>query len=140
MAIEFEMDITALKTAVKFAPKVAGDAAVKGMDAIKDDWVAEARDIAPLDKGNLRKQIKGKVEPDGINSSVIVTGDAVNRTKGYGRFNYGYYIHEKKAGGKQLRTPGTEYEFLDKAVDEARWQKKLEGNIFNALRKVGWDK
>ncbi len=140
MAIDFKMDLSPLKDAVKFAPNVAGQAAVKGLDDIKDDWVMEARDIAPLDSGNLRKQIKGKVEAKGIASSVMVTGNAVNSTKGYGRFNYGYYLHELQGEGDKLRTQGTEYEFLDKSVDEPRWQKMLIERIGNALRKVGWDK
>ncbi|MGE6488512.1 hypothetical protein [Paenisporosarcina sp. NPDC076898] len=140
MAIKFEMDLSSLHDAIQHAPKVAGEAAVKGLDSIKDDWVMEARDIAPLDSGNLRKQIKGKVNPDGLESNVMVTGNAVNHTSGYGRFNYGYYLHELQAEGKKLQTPGTEYEFLDKSVDESRWQTILEGRILSALGKIGWSK
>lgn len=139
MAIKFEMDLSPLKKAIEHSPELAGNAAVEALDGIKDDWVMEARDIAPLDTGNLRKQIKGKVDVDGLNSSIMVTGNAVNKTKGYGRFNYGYYIHELQAGGDQLRTPGTEYEFLDKSVDEPRWQQMLKNRVLTALRKVGWE-
>lgn len=139
MAVDFKLDLTPLKKAIAHAPELAGKAAIQALDEIKDDWVREARDIAPLDSGNLRKQIKGKVDVDGLNSSVIVTGDAVNRTKGYGRFNYGYYIHELKAEGDKLRTPGTVYKFLDESIDENHWQGFLTKRVLAALRRVGWE-
>lgn len=137
MALDFKLDLTPLRQSVERSPETAGKAAVGAMGEIKDDWVREARDIAPIDSSNLRKQISGEVDVDGLNSSVIVTGDAVNDVGG--RFNYGYYIHEMDAGGGTLQTPGTEKKFLDKSTDESRWQALLEKRVLTALRKEGWN-
>lgn len=138
MAINFSLDLSELKKAIDHSPELAGQGAQEALDAIKDDWVAEARDIAPLDSGNLRKQIKGQVQESGLNSSIMVTGNATNRSKSGGRFNYGYYIHELDAGGDELRTPGTEKQFLDKSVDEKKWQGYLNKTVLAKLRKLGW--
>lgn len=136
MAIDIELDLSPIRKRVHQSPELAGKAAVGALDEIKDEWVREARDIAPIDNGNLRKQIFGELNADGLDSSVIVTGNAVS--EGARRFNYGYYIHEMDAGGKKLRTPGTEKQFLDKSTDEPRWQRLLEKRVEDAFRKAGW--
>lgn len=137
MAVDFRLDLTPLRKAIERSPESAGKGAIGAMGEIKDDWVREARDIAPIDTANLRKQIHGEVDVDGLNSSVIVTGDATNDIGD--RFNYGYYIHELDAGGGTLQTPGTEKKFLDESADETRWQKLLEKRVLGALRKDGWE-
>lgn len=138
----FDIDWGPLRQALRNAPDVVGRGAIRALDAIKDDWVMEARDIAPIDPiqgGNLRRQIKGKVEKSGLDSSIMVTGNAVNRSSGSGRFNYGYYIHELNAGGDQLQTPGTEKKFLEKSVDERRWERYLVNKVLTKLRRLGWN-
>ena len=138
MAGSFKLDIGPLRKAIAKSPEHAGRGARQAMDDIKDDWVKEARDIAPLDTSNLRKQIAGEVEGGALDLSAIVTGNATQESKGGKRFNYGYYIHEKNAGGNQLRTPGTVKKFLDESADEAKWQKWLEEEVGDALKKAGW--
>ncbi|MEK3995463.1 hypothetical protein MKY29_11980 [Psychrobacillus sp. FSL K6-2365] len=136
--MSFELDLSELDRAFLRSPQIVGETTEEVLDEIKDDWVMEARDIAPLKSGNLRQQIKGTVQESGMNSSVMVTGNATNRT-GNGDFNYGYYIHELDAGGDSLRTPGTEKKFLEKSVDETKWQRMLVQRVLNKLRGLGWD-
>lgn len=139
--IKFELDLEPLKKAIDKSSVQVEKGVVESLDAIKDDWVSEARDIAPIESGNLRKQIKGKVLESGLNSEIMVSANAVNRTKGYGRFNYAYYIHEgyMEEDGKKLRTPGTEKRFLDKSVDTKKWQNFLINKVLSRLRGTGWE-
>lgn len=139
MAGSFKLDMSGLLRAIERSPDAAGRGAKLAMDDIKDDWVKEARDIAPLDSGNLRKQIHGEVDGEALNSSVIVTANATQKTGGK-RFNYGYYIHEGHMAedGKKLRTPGTVEKFLDKSANESKWQGWLDDEIGDALKKAGW--
>lgn len=136
--VRFEIDTRPFRRLVSRSPQAAGRGAEKGMESIKDDWVLKSRNIAPLDTGNLRRQIDGTEELKGIESEVTVTGNATSR--GSGRFNYGYYIHEEDAGGKQLRHPGTEKRFLAKVAEENKidWMKKVEREIEAELRRAGW--
>ena len=131
MAKSFEMDLTAFEKVLKAIPDAVDRGAKQGLDDIKDDWVRQARDVAPLDTGNLRRQVDGEVD----DLSVIVTANATNK-----RFNYGYYIHEKDAGGRQLRTSGTVKKFLDQPAEqsEAKWQRWLIEEIQDELKKAGW--
>ena len=118
MANGFTLDTSKLKGALLRSEKETDKGIKRGLTAIKNDWVAEAVDIAPLDSGNLRKQISGQVD----DVSVMVRANAVNTG-----FNYGYYIHEVR-GNK----------FLDDAFDETKAQESLESEVEKALRKAGF--
>lgn len=142
--MNFELDLSELDRAFLRSPQIVGETTEDVLDEIKDDWVMEARDIAPISPemgGNLRRQIKGRVQEAGMNSSIMVTGNATNHTRGYGTFNYGYYIHEghMSEAGKSLRTPGTKEEFLKESVDEPKWQRMLVQRVLTKLRGLGWD-
>ncbi|MEH6941680.1 hypothetical protein [Bacillus sp. JJ722] len=133
MAKSFSLDTRGLSVLLQRSPQAVGKGARRALDDIKDDWVKEARDIAPLDTSNLRKQIQGELEGQALNTSVVVTANA--KQDG---FNYGYYIHELDAGGRNLRTPGTEKQFLDKSADEEKWQRWLEEEVLEELEGEGW--
>jgi hypothetical protein len=133
MAKDFELDLGPLRKLIERSPEAAGRGAKQAMDDIKDDWVRGARDIAPLDTGNLRRQIAGEVEGHDLNQKVIVTANAAQKG-----FNYGYYIHEENAGGKSLRKSGTVKKFLDQSAEEEKWKRWLEEEIKNELRGAGW--
>jgi hypothetical protein len=139
MARSFTLDLTPLINLIERSPELAARGAERAMDDIKDDWVREARDIAPLDTGNLRRQIHGDVEGSGLNSEVVVVANATARSN-RGNFNYAYYIHELDAGGKQLRTPGTEKQFLDNSAErnKRRYLEMIEDDIKDELRRGGW--
>ena len=118
MAGEFTLDTSKLKGALLRSEKETERGIKRGLIAIKNDWVADAVDLAPMDTGNLRKQISGQVD----DVSVMLRANAV-----HGGFNYGYYIHEVR-GNK----------FLDDAFDEAKAQETLEREVEKALRKAGF--
>lgn len=139
MAKSFSLDLKPLIRAIEKSPELAGKGARQAMDDIKDDWVKESRDNAPLDTTNLRKQITGELEGQALNTEVIVTANATQKT-GAKRFNYAYYIHEghMSEDGKQLQTPGTVEKFFDESAEEAKWQGWFEEEIEDALKKAGW--
>jgi chemotaxis regulatin CheY-phosphate phosphatase CheZ len=134
----FELDLTPLVELLKQSPDAAAKGATMGMRDIKDDWVRAARDIAPHDTGNLRRQINGSVEGSGLESAVEIEANAMNSQ----RFNYAYYIHEghMKADGKSLRHAGTVEEFLNEPAEknERRWSDMLEREISEQLEREGW--
>jgi hypothetical protein len=135
---DFRLDLSELRRAIRYSSQYAGEAAEEALDEIKDDWVMEARDLAPIDSGNLRQQIKGRVQESGLDSSIMVTANARNSSDN-GTFNYGYYIHELDAGSDLLRTPGTEKKFLEKSVDEQKYQRHLVRKVKDKLRSLGWN-
>ncbi len=139
MANNFKLDLRPLQRLIERSPEAAGRGANIAMDDIKDDWIREARDIAPLDTSNLRRQIDGEVEGAGLSSEVIVTANAQSKNNGR-RFNYAYYIHEGHMAddGKKLRHSGTVEKFLDESVDETKWRGWLEDEIKDALKREGW--
>jgi hypothetical protein len=135
LAIEFEMDLTPLKRLIERSPEAAARGAKRGMHDALDDWVREARDIAPIDSGNLRKQIHAEpIEGSGLNLTGSVTANAVSKWKG-GPFNYAYYIHEVKE-----RAVTGEAKFLNKSAkeNEQKWREWIEEEIRDELRKAGW--
>lgn len=136
MAIEFGFDIAKFMRGIEVADEAVKRGAKRGLDDVKDDWTREARDIAPLDGGNLRRQIDGEV--DGL--VVTMSGNAVEKSKGYGRFNYGYWLHEKAPSSTNLSTPGTKLKFFDESGKEREkaWYKMIEHEIKDELKKAGW--
>lgn len=136
---EFTLDLSKLTRALSKSPEAAGRGAKLALGDIKRDWVREARDIAPIDSSNLRKQIQAEVFNPGVNGYVEIEANATQDTGGK-RFNYAYYIHEQDAGGRQLRAPGTEKKFLDKSAEkqQSEWQRWLEEDIADELKKAGW--
>ncbi|MDH5159823.1 hypothetical protein [Heyndrickxia oleronia] len=142
MAMEFKLDLTKLAQLIERSPEAAARGGKQAMDDVKDDWIREARDIAPLDTANLRRQIDGSVGGEGLNSEVIVTGNATAKSAKGKRFNYGYYIHEghMAADGKSLRHAGTVEQFLDESArkNTDRWLDMIETEIEDELKREGW--
>ena len=140
MAGSFSLDMSALIRALEKSPDSVGEGSHIAMDRIKDNWVAEAVNIAPLKKKTLRGSIAGEVEGESLKSQVIVTANAVNKSKNGKRFNYGYYIHEGHMAedGKHLQHSGTVEKFLEDSVKETKWHGWLEDEVSDALKKEGW--
>ena len=134
----FELDLRPLVQLIRRSPEAAGRGATRAMRDIKDDWKREARDVAPLDSTNLRRQIDGKPKGAGLNSFVEIEANAMNSR----HFNYAYYIHEghMAADGKSLRHPGTVEEFLKQPAEqnEQRWADMIEREIREQLEREGW--
>lgn len=138
---EFELDIGKLRKAMNLAPREAAKGVNTAMGDIKDDWVRESRDVAPLDKRNLRDQIHGSVKNPGLDSHVEIEANATQDTGG-SRFNYGYYIHEghMRADGKSLKTSGTVEKFLEEPAEKRKdkYKQWIEEEIKSALKRAGW--
>lgn len=131
--VRVRLDIDPLVRLLNESVAAVEQGAKQGLDDVKDKWVADAVNIAPLDKGALRVAIEGRVEDE---LSISVAGNA--RTKE--GFNYGYYIHEghMAADGKRLRHPGTVENFIDAAVNESKFERMIESAIHERLKGAGW--
>lgn len=136
---DFKIDMRQFDAAMRRSPEAVNAGARTALGDIKNDWLAESRDVAPLDTSNLRRQITAAVFKPGASGYIEIEGNATQGGGG-GRFNYGYWIHEENAGGKSLLTPGTEKKFLDKPAEERidEWAKWLEDEIKAELKKAGW--
>lgn len=137
MAKEFELDISAFETALKQLSKQMGEGAQNGLSRVKDDWVKEAKHVAPEDTGNLQDLITGEVRGQGANGFIEIAGNA-HASKGGDNFNYAYYIHEENAGGNSLKldkNPNAIKKFLDKPAEDNmdKWQGIIEDEMKKAL-------
>lgn len=140
MAKSFEIDLASLLRGLDVAIESVADGAKRGMHGALDDWQAKARDLAPIDKTTLRRSISvGEIEQSGANLSGEITANATE-VHGKKRFNYAYYIHENNAGGKSLRVPGTEKQFLDVALEQndKKWIRGIETEIKEEIKRKGW--
>jgi hypothetical protein len=136
MAEDFRLDTSHLRRLIAQSPTVALKGAKTGLHEALDDWVREARDIAPIDKGTLRRGIKA----DGVRKDANGLTAEISSTAIEHDFNYAYYIHEEDAGGKNLRTPGTVKQYLDKSAEDNKdkWIGWVEQEIIDELRRAGW--
>lgn len=133
MASEFTIDTSVLDRALQLSPQAANKGAAIALTDIKNDWVADSIDIAPIDTANLRRQIVGEVFDPGASGRVEVLANATR-----GGFNYAYYIHEQDAGGRSLLQG--EKKFLDKPAEANidKWTEWLEEEVKRELRRVGF--
>ena len=140
MPRDLELDLTGLMRALRGFEDEAQRSLHGTMDEIKDNWVQEARDITPVKTRVLREEIHGTVEGSGLDSKILVTGNATNNSKGYRSFNYGYWLHEVAPSSTNLSTPGTVLKFLDQSAqeNEAKWMQWLEEDIRQAARRRGF--
>lgn len=134
MAGEFYFESDLLSQALRKSIDATARGLKNGLTDIKNDWKTESVDIAPIDTGNLREQIKAEVFTDGNGPGVEISANA---TRGSRRFNYAYYIHEENAGSKSVNG---EKKFLDKPAqrNQDKWAQWLEDEIQSELRKAGW--
>lgn len=111
-------------------PDAISDGAKTALTDIKNDWKAEAVDSAPIDTGNLRRQIDAKVFNPGTDGHIEIQANAMR-----GKFNYAYYIHE----GPGHAVSG-EKKFLDKPAQDNtdKWLQWLEDEVKAELRGKGW--
>jgi hypothetical protein len=133
MARDFELDTTQFASLLLRSPEAAAKGAKRGLHDSLDDWVIQAKNIAPIDKGTLRRGIKSEgVRGQGMNLVGEISSVAKERN-----FNYAYYIHELDAGGKNV---GGEKKYLDKSGEENKdkWMRWIEEEIRAELEREGW--
>lgn len=130
MVVEISFDLAKFKRAVQQSPQAIQAALQSGLTDIKNDWKADSVDVAPIDSGNLRRQIDGQVTTINGDAGVEMDVPAVRKN-----FNYAYYIHEDKGV-----THSGEKKFLDVVAkqNESKWARWLEEEIEAELKKAGW--
>ncbi|WP_127506927.1 HK97 gp10 family phage protein [Paenibacillus humicus] len=141
MAAEFEFNMSRFLHAIEGAADTIAAGAKRGMHDALDDWKREAVDVAPIDKGTLRRSISvQEIEGAGANLTGGISANAVERTKGGRRFNYAYYIHEVKGDEFSGKTPGTVGRFLDVPAEKngEKWMRGIEAEIADELKRKGW--
>lgn len=132
MAGEFTIDIRALQSALEQSVTATGEGLREGLNDVKNDWLTESEQIAPLKDGHLREALDGKVE--GLTLEVGVTASDLKSTSGKA-FNYAAYIHDY--GGRAVTG---EKKFLDvpAKTNQAEWERMMERSLENSLKKAGW--
>ncbi|NGQ95498.1 HK97 gp10 family phage protein [Brevibacillus sp. SYP-B805] len=130
MARDFELDVTKFIRALDGATEAIARGAKRGLHDALDDWRREATDVAPLDKGTLRRGIDTQIEGDGLDLTGEISAVAIEDSR-KGRFNYAYYLHEVKGEIKNPTTPGTIAKFLDVPAEqnEKKWLDMIEDEI-----------
>ncbi|MCP1354662.1 HK97 gp10 family phage protein [Aneurinibacillus migulanus] len=138
MAANIELDLSKFIRLLEKTPEAVYRGGKRGLHDAMDDWLAESRDVAPLDKGNLRKQLATEVDPKTLTGEIH--GNAVEYSPEYGRFNYGYWLHEDEGQSTKLSTPNTTHKFLDKPAQEHQkdWLRHIESEIEAEAKREGW--
>lgn len=133
MAKDFEINSSRLQALFAASPIAAAKGAKTGLHDALDDWVVQAKDIAPIDKGTLRRGIT----PEGIEGNGLDLKATIQSTAIEDGFNYAYYIHELDAGGKNV---GGEHRYLDVSAEEnqEKWVGWVEKEVEAELKKAGW--
>jgi hypothetical protein len=145
MAASFEMDLRKFIRAIEEVPEIVASAAKRGLHDVMDEWKRDAIDVAPVDKSTLIKSVSiPEITGSGVNLTGEFSANAVevaSRGKWAGkRFNYAYYIHEKDAGGRNLRKPGAVKKFLEVPLEKSsdKWVRDIENEISGELKRKGW--
>ena len=130
-----EIDFSVIYEAIKGAKEAISAGAKRGLQDVLDDWQHESRNVAPIDKGILRRNIETEVSGEKFRLNGTISANAYERG-----FNYAYYIHEIKGKDFVGRTPGTIGEFLDEPArqNEDRWAQQLEKVIQKEVKRRGW--
>jgi hypothetical protein len=133
MARDFELNTAGIEQLFRLTPQAAVKGAKRGLHDALDDWVIEAKDIAPIDKGTLRRGITA----GGVAGTGADLKATINSVAKESNFNYAYYIHEEDAGGKNV---GGEKKYLDKSGEDNKdkWMRWVEEEIRAELQREGW--
>jgi hypothetical protein len=140
MAANIELDLSKFIRLLEKTPEAVYRGGKRGLHDAMDDWLAESRDVAPIAPkgGNLRKQLATKVDAKTLTGEI--RGNAVEYSPGYGRFNYGYWLHEGEGQSTKLSTPDTTHKFLDKPAQEHQkdWLRHIESEMEKEAEREGW--
>lgn len=125
MAIEVDIDVSELVKKMDATPKAVGQSAQTAMKSIARDWKQQARDVAPIDTGSLRRDIEEKLNV-GNGANIVVEMSSNTYNSG---FNYAYYQHEVN-GRKYLDTTAER--------NTGKWGEYIEKEIAKGVKKAGW--
>ncbi|MGG4142966.1 HK97 gp10 family phage protein [Paenibacillus algorifonticola] len=120
------------------------EGAVVAAHDVMDTWKRKAVDVAPLDKGHLRRSIKVDTEKDGDNVTGTISASVIE-THGARKRDYAAYLHDEYPvkHGDRFRhptTPGTIPRFIDEPLERygADWAAQMEDDIKAELRRRGF--
>lgn len=132
MAGSFTFDSKALHKALAQSVHATGEGLRDGLNDVKNDWLTESEQIAPMQDGHLREALDGTVND--LSVEVGVKSSDLKRTSGKA-FNYAAYIHDYDG-----RAVTGEKKFLDVAAqtNQADWERMMERSLENSLKKAGW--
>lgn len=135
----FEIDLRGFHRAVHSTAAEIEKASRKGLTAAMWEWKRDAIDVAPLDKGGLRKSISTKIVRAGADEASLdgeIRANAVEK-RGGSRFNYGYYIHEVKPN-QNFKTPNTVGKFLTTPLEQngAEYIRIMEDTIREGINQA----
>lgn len=115
---ELKFDFDAFFKSLEFTNEKVKRGAERGMHDATDDLLRESVNLAPLDKGTLRRSASKGVEvtSNGVVGEVTYS---VTETSGNGeRINYALYQHELGESYKDPTTPGTQPKFLERPLKQ----------------------
>ena len=132
MAGTFTFDMKALQQALAKSIPATGEGLRDGLNDVKNDWLTESEQIAPLQDGHLREALDGTVND--LSVEVGVKASDLHRTSGKA-FNYAAYIHDYDG-----RAVTGEKKFLDVVAqtNQADWERIMERSVEKSLKKAGW--
>lgn len=109
------------------------NAAVDGMHAALQEWMMEAKKIAPVDTSNLVNEIETEINRSQMEGALI--SNAYSSTG----FNYAYYLHEVGSRkGYRPKKAGKSLEWLKQTNDPDRSLATVERVIVEQMRAKGW--
>lgn len=115
-----------------------------GLQEVMEDWQEKSTNVAPLDTGELRRNIKTDITGDVGTANLtgeITTYAVSSYSEKWPNFNYAYYLHEvfPRPRFAHPTTPGTIPKFFDEVAmdNERQWKQDIEHRILQNIRKGG---
>lgn len=123
----FSIDLSPLIRQYQQTPSAIAKGARSGMQDALNDWQAEARDDAPFEYGELKRQIEQELKGSGLNVEGIISNNVYNNG-----FNYAYWQHNVR-GGQGLK-------YIDNVAErnQDKWLDWIKDEIKAELKKAGW--
>lgn len=138
--MKMEFDFDAFFKSLDWSKTEVQAGAAMGLNDATDDLLRVSRDLAPLDKGTLRKT-SGKnvdISNSGVTGEVFFT--ATEETESGELVNYALITHELHSGDgysgfrfKNPKTPGTQPKYLERPLKENA--DKYKQLVADAIRK-----
>lgn len=115
-----------------------------GTGDVLDEWKREATDLAPMEFGTLRRNIKTEITDRGKTIDGNISASVIETRNGR-RFDYAAYLHDDypKQHGESFANPttaGTIPRFIDKPLEDnaEKWAADIEREIQSTLRRRGF--
>ncbi|GLY11414.1 hypothetical protein [Pseudobacillus badius] len=109
------------------------NAAVDGIHAALQEWMMEAKKVAPVDTSNLKNEIETEI------NRAEMAGELISNAYSSTGFDYAYYLHEVGSQkGYRPKKAGKSLEWLKATNDPDRSLATAERTIVQKMRAKGW--